>query len=215
MADSLSTPTSLPRVDGLSANGTTPPPPLEEGPNPFNAASLRLAQDFGTALDVQRPLTHVPVRKPAKEWFVRVHPDPAFHLPTTMIELKETNELYLVAPALRPYLAKENTFVYKQLFTAITRQGTVFLWPIPLPRNDRDVNAWTRTALEVAHRAQSAWVRLRSDQEAGAYFADVAAYGAEPVWPRESFDAMLVIAFKDRYIASLDHTVLRQLSGEV
>ncbi len=41
----------------------------------------------------------VPVRKPGKAWWVRVHPDPAYSLSTAVVELKEDRETYLVAPA--------------------------------------------------------------------------------------------------------------------
>ena len=37
---------------------------------------------------------------------------------------------------------------------------------------------------------------------------------AEPEWPAESFEDLLKIAFRDRFIQSLDHEVLRKLRGE-
>ena len=40
----------------------------------FDLDSLRLKQDFSETLGVQRVLSHVPVRKPNKTNFIRVHP---------------------------------------------------------------------------------------------------------------------------------------------
>jgi hypothetical protein len=37
----------------------------------------------------------------------------------------------------------------------------------------------------------------------------------EPQWPGIGFEELLRIAFKGRYIDSLDHPVLRRLRGEI
>jgi len=76
-------------------------------PDPFDPASLRLGQDFALNLGVKKALLTIPVRKPSKESWVRVHPNPDYSLVTTVIELKEEREFYLVAPALRSELASE------------------------------------------------------------------------------------------------------------
>src|SRR5436305_101953 len=43
--------------------------------DPFDLDSLRLSQDFASAVGVKQLITTVPVRKPSKEWFVRTYPD--------------------------------------------------------------------------------------------------------------------------------------------
>src|SRR5262245_54168798 len=73
----------------------------ESAPDPFDPASLRINGDALAAIGVKKLLTTVPVRKPDKSWFVRVHPDPAFRIETIIIELKEDREAFLVAPDLR------------------------------------------------------------------------------------------------------------------
>lgn len=92
-------------LDALTPDsvGESPPlflpngvPPLQEGPDPFDPASLRLPQDFSAALGVKRALLTVPVKKPNREWFVRTHPDPAYQLNTAVIEIKNPDEIYLV-----------------------------------------------------------------------------------------------------------------------
>ena len=116
MTKSAQAPESLPDLAAGSLNGVPTPPDLEEGPDPFDPEHLRLPQDFGAALGVKKALLTIPVRRPAREWFIRTHPDPAYHLHTAVIELKEVGEVYLVAQHLWPDLAGESTFTSKMLF---------------------------------------------------------------------------------------------------
>jgi hypothetical protein len=95
--------------------------------DPFDPAALRLPQNFAAQLGVQKALLTVPVRKPDKAWFVRVHPSEDYRLQTAVVELKEERETYLVASALWQELAGETTFSPRVLFTAVNRQGVTFL----------------------------------------------------------------------------------------
>ena len=57
---------------------------------------------------MKKLLTTVPVRKPNRQDFVRVHPDPAFRLtPAAIIEVKEDREVYLVTPDMAQLLPGE------------------------------------------------------------------------------------------------------------
>src|SRR6516165_5187877 len=100
--------------------------------SPFdNLSALRLDQSYADTVGVTKLLTTVPVRKPNRQEFVRVHPGPSYRLtPVGIIEVKEDREVYLVprdvALALPPQVARE--VVPVTLFTAINRQGTLFLW---------------------------------------------------------------------------------------
>ena len=71
--------------------------------NPFDdLSSLRLDQSFADTVGVKKLLTTVPVRKPNRQDFVRVHPDPTYRLtPAAIIEVKEDREVYLVTPEWR------------------------------------------------------------------------------------------------------------------
>src|SRR6516164_8469822 len=99
---------------------------VTQTPNPFDPAALRLDQSFADTVGVTKLLTTVPVRKPNRQEFVRVHPGPSYRLtPVGIIEVKEDREVYLVprdvALALPPQVARE--VVPVTLFTAINRQG--------------------------------------------------------------------------------------------
>jgi hypothetical protein len=184
-------------------------------PNPFDPARLRLSQDFAVGLGVKKALLTIPVRKPAKEWWVQVCPDEAYRMQTYVVDLKEDREMYLVERSLWPELAGEGTFGPRALFTAINRQGVLFLWPIRLPGPDGKLDEWNASALEAARRASGSWVRVVANMGLGAYDVyETQAQWPEPQWPTEPFSDLLRVAFKNRYIDRLDHAILKQLRGE-
>jgi hypothetical protein len=202
----------------LSTNGHGEPTFTKAAapPDPFDPARLRLSQDFAATVGVKKALLTVPVRKPDKSWFVQVHPNEAYRIQTAVIELKEDREVYLIDPALWPELATEATFGPRALFTAITRQGVVFLWPIRLPGADGKVDEWSASALEAATMAAGKWCRVVANMHLGAY--EVFEAGGElaaPQWPDLPLSELLRIGFKGRFVDSLDHPVLRKLRGEV
>jgi hypothetical protein len=199
-----------------TAEGEPSPATAAPAPDPFDPASLRLSQDIAASIGVKKALLTVPVRKPDKSWFVRVHPDENYRLQTAVIELKEDRETYLVSRELWPELAAEATFSPRALFTAINRQGVLFLWPVKLPGTAGRVDEWSRTALEAAELAAKRWVRVVANMSLGAYEVFQATGQLnEPEWPETPFHELLRIAFKDRFIQSQDHPVLRRLRGEV
>ena len=176
--------------------------------------NLRLPQDYAASLGVKKALLTVPVNKPQRQSFVRVHPDPEYRCDTMLLEAKEDRESYLVAPELWAELPGE--LAPKTLFTAITRQGVVLLWPIRLPGEDGRLDEWSRSAREAAELAMAQWVRVAGNQSLGAYEV-FAAQGelADPTWPEHSFHELLKIAFKDRQIEDLEHPLVHQLLGRV
>lgn len=184
--------------------------------DPFDPERLRLAQDFGANLGVKKAIVTVPVRKPSKESWVRVHPDDDFRIQTGILELKEDREIYLVDPELIPELSTESTFGPRLLLTTITRQGVLFLWPIRLPGYDGRLDTWNQSAQEAANMAINNWVRISPNMGLGGYDVYNASAGLpEPEWPSLGFREILSIAFKDRRIDSLDHVVLKRLRGEL
>ncbi len=185
-----------------------------ETPDPFDPESLRLSQDFAQLADVKPILATVPVRKPGRQDYVRINVDPDYQLTTAILQLKEEREDYIVAADVRQELFGE--LVPVTLFTAINRQGVVFLWPCRIPDETGRSNSWHESALEAADLARESWVRISADMSLGAYRLYVAGGQLpEPEWPEESFRELLKIAFKSRYIDNHDHPVLKRLRGEV
>jgi hypothetical protein len=183
-------------------------------PDPFDPENLRLSQDFSATAGVKKLLNVVPVRKPGRQDFVRTHPDPDYRVSTAVVEVQEDREMFLVSPQLRDDLFSECLSV--SLFTAINRQGTLFLWPCKLPGSDGRTNRWHDSALDAAERAQTAWMRIQADMNLGAYqFFEPRDPLPDPVWPEHSFRGILEIAFRGRFIDSMDHPIIKRLHGKL
>ena len=91
----------------------------------FDLEKLRLSQNFQDIVGVKKKIITVPVRKPDRQAFVRVHSDESYRLQTAVLEVKEDRDTYLVAQPLWAELPGE--IVPKVLFTTINRQGVVFI----------------------------------------------------------------------------------------
>lgn len=182
--------------------------------NPFDPAALRVNQDFLSAAGTEKLVVDTPVRRPNGQEFVRVHRDENYRLiPAAIIEVKEDREVYLVDPSLVEVVNEEIHLV--GLYTAISKQGAVFLWPVKVPKPDGRANSWHHSAMAAANEARDAWVRVKANMSAGAY--DVfKAKGEipEPQWPNVTFERLLELAFKDdRIIRDLNHAVIKRLHG--
>jgi hypothetical protein len=183
---------------------------------PFDPKRLRLSQDLSATLGVKKAIITIPVRKPSRETWVRVHPAEAYRIQTGILELKEEREIDLVAPELWSTLASEATFSARVLFTAITRQGVLFLWPIRLPGQGGKVDSWNRSALEAAMLSINRWVRIAANMNLGAYDVfEATGTIPDPEWPDILLRDILQIAFKDYLIDDFNHPVLRRLRGEL
>jgi hypothetical protein len=180
--------------------------------DPFRPENLRLPQGF-TELGVKRIVNTVLVRRPGRQDFIRVHPDPAFRCDLPIIELKDDREEYVVVRELVPELGGE--VVAKTLYTAITRQGVVFLWPVRLPTPEGKDTIWWTSARDAAARATQSWIRVTSNMNLGAYECwEASGNLGEPKWPELGFWDLIRVAFQTRIIDRLDHPVLKRLRGE-
>ena len=185
---------------------------IEASTNPFDPSHLRLSQNFAGSTGVKKHYTTIPVRKPGRQDFIRTNPDPAYRLETAVLELKEERETYLVDPSLWNELPGE--LIPKLLITYINRQKVLCLWPIRLPGPDGRIDEWNSSALEASEMAQNKWVRLSANMSLGAYEIFSATGDIpEPEWPELTFEEILKIAFKGRYIDNLDHPVVQRLLG--
>jgi hypothetical protein len=178
----------------------------------YGLEALRLKQNFDEIVGAQAVLATVAVRKPGpQEWF-RVHPDSSWRLQTTLLILKEDRESYLVSPDLRAQLWDEILPIV--LYTAMSRQGEPFLWPVRLPKTDGKTDRFMETDLTAAKVAETQWTRRYWVPDAKSHKIITAQnLTDEPVWPGVGFAELLKIAFKDRFIKDLSHPVLKKLRG--
>jgi hypothetical protein len=185
-------------------------------PNSINLNRLRLSQNFADLVGVKKQLLVVPVRKPDRQWFVRVRPEPEWTFTTATLTVKEErgSETYIVDRALWEFLPGE--LVPTLLVVGITRQNALFVWPLRLPGADGRSDAWGRSALAAADLAKREWVRVAANMATGMY--DVSSASAdlpEPDWPDVNFQRVIDLAFQGRFIQSADHPVVRKLRGEM
>jgi hypothetical protein len=177
-------------------------------------SALKLDQSFTVSVGVKKLLKTVPVRKPNRQDFTRVHPAPEYRLsPAALIELKEDRETYLVTPSMAANLPGE--FQPATLFLATNRQGVAFIWPVKLPGPDGKVNSWHSSAAEAAELAMTSWVRMTANMSLGAYelFEATSNSLPDPIWPDFPFKEIMQIAFRDRVIDTPDHPLVKKLQG--
>jgi hypothetical protein len=186
-----------------------------ESPENFDLARLRLPQNFGDTIGVKKRLVTMPVRKPHRQEFVRVHPDTDNRLETALLTFKgEPDGTYLVAPELWEQLSDEITPTL--LLLATTPQAASFLWPLRLPRSDGRQDHWSQSALEAAQLAQDRWIRIVANMSQGSYDVwEATSPLTDPQWPDVTFQDVIKLAFGGRYIDAANHPILKRLRGEL
>jgi hypothetical protein len=179
----------------------------------FDPEKLRVRGDHLNGVTVQKLLTTVPVKRPGKQSFIRVHPDESYRLDTVLLELKDEDEVYLLAPQLAIDLPGARV---ARLHLFVDRNMNPALWPIPLPGADGRENEWHRSARIAAGKAMEQWVRLEADRALGGYKVFAASGQIEdPTWPKETLGELLKVAFgPDRFIRTMEHPVVKRLRGE-
>jgi hypothetical protein len=190
-------------------------PPSEQAPlNPFDPERLRISLDHTDGVGVKKIINTIPVRKPDKQDYIRVHTDETFRLAVAVIDLRADRETFLVVPDIVRDIPGEYAMV--TIFTCITRAGVVFLWPVRLPSSDGRQSDWARSEAEAAEMAMQRWVRVKANTNLGAYEVfEATGTIPDPEWPDLTFSQMLTIAFKGRLVDSYSHPVLKRLRGEV
>lgn len=182
-------------------------------PDPFDPAQFAANSTVLGGVGVTKEMVTCPVRKPNKQEFVRVHPGAECQLRAHILELKEEREIYLVMPAVAAALPGETRTVNLRL--TVSRQGAVFLWPVPEPSLDGRETGWGTSARAAAISAETKWVRIVANMPQGAYdlFAAPGALGT-PVWPDKPLRDILAVAFGESFIIrDAGHPVVKRLLG--
>ena len=72
------------------------------------------------------------------------------------------------------------------------------------------------SAKKAAELAKKKWVKVVSNMSLGGYEVyEATGELPDPEWPDLSFEKIMEVAFKDRYITGMDHPVIRRLNGEI
>jgi hypothetical protein len=200
----------------LAARSRARPEPSSNSasaPDPFDPAQFAVRGTVAGGIGVVKQLVTCPVRKPARQEFVRVHPDAEYRLIANILELKEERETYLLDPSVAAELPGEVRIVSLRL--TVSRQGAIFLWPVPEPSLDGHENSWRTSARAAADKAESQWTRIVSNMSQAAYDVYVApGVLGEPVWPDKSRAEIIKVAFGEKFIIRDGaHPVVRRLLG--
>lgn len=200
----------------LAARSQAKPDPSynsASAPDPFDPAQFAVSGTAVRGVGVVKQLVTCPVRKPARQEFVRVHPDAEYRLSANILELKEERETYLLDPSVAAELPGEARIVSLRL--TVSRQGALFLWPVPDPSLDGHENAWWTSVRIAAEKAEREWTRMVANMSQGAYDVYVApGVLGEPVWPDKSLGEIIKVAFGEKFIIRDGaHPVVRRLLG--
>jgi hypothetical protein len=173
----------------------------------YRGASKPLEEDE-TATGIQ---TNIPVKKPGKKNFFRVHPDQSYRLYDIAVIEEGGGELYLIDPDVElpgdalQFVSREN------LLVSITHRGKLFVWHF----KNTDTS-WLSSALRVARRAQDEWLRVKADFDSGGYIVFTAPEplrSKKPIFPAMSPEEIFTLAFENRRITSVDDPVIRRARG--
>jgi hypothetical protein len=184
----------------------------EETQNPFDPKRFRISQRFGEGLDARPVIASVNVRKPHRQWWFRVHPDPNMQLDACVLLYEGDQQFYLVDPQMIPALPGETSAM--TLYTAINMNGGLFLWPVKLPDEEGKQHECHITLHRAADLASTEWVRVAWHKPTMNYQVTRArGQVPEPQFPEAGLQKLLSIAFADRFITDLDHPVAKNLLG--
>ena len=90
--------------------------------------SVRISSRRGGA---KKLITTIPVRKPDKQVYFRIHPSPDYRANVAVVMLKEDRETFLLTPSIAEAIPNEYAMV--TLYVGLTRQNVLFLIPAKLP----------------------------------------------------------------------------------
>jgi hypothetical protein len=187
-----------------------------QAPDRFDPVNVRINPSLALGAGVKKSLVVLPVRKPNKSEWVRVHPDEEYHLHTAVLEIKgegkSAEEVYLVPAHLQPELALDPCFRLCVLALAVSRHGDYFLKRVNLPREGDRSNTWTDSALAALKTATKTWTRVGANMRAGMYDVFEATVPIpDPSWPTMAPPELLRAAFANKYIDSMAHPAVQQL----
>jgi hypothetical protein len=167
-------------------------------------------------LDPKAPIkpatfSKIEIKKPPADHFVHVHPNPDCNGVFPLYADSEAKRFdpYLIAPELIDSLPPQVRINVKhyRLAAAITDSGRLFLWHVAQTGSD-----WHEQGDQCILTAMTQWTKVIPDTN-GYRQEDPVVQLPEPVFPDWSFAEYLARAFKDRYIDSLEHPVIKRLAG--
>jgi len=181
----------------------------------FDPSIFRITPGPTSEVRTERHLSIIPVRKPGKQDYVRVHPSERFRHPCGLFMLKGDERPYMVAPHI--YDAFQEDMKLVELRLTIDRQGHLLLWPVPQPPVEGKEHSYNFSQRAAADEAEDQWLRMYSIQSLGQYESKTAESNIpDPEWPDRTMTELLEIAFSDEHIIDkLEHPAIKTLLGAI
>jgi hypothetical protein len=159
----------------------------------------------------------VVVRRPSGQEFIRVKPCREGRAPIALIkDERNRNAWYAVIPELESEFEDDITlgYVVEVMSNVKSDDGEqeYFLWVLPLQDHNGRDNDWWESWREIASIAETRWVKVKSGKRK-AYPKDPTTEIPDPPWPEMSFDEAFDLAFKGRFLTTLQHPFAKFLRG--
>lgn len=182
---------------------------------PFDPSVFRITPGPISEVKTERHLSLIPVRKPSKQAYVRVHPEEDYRHPCGLFILEGDERPYMVTQPIFEAFSDDMKLVDLRL--TIDRQANLIFWPVPQPPAEGTENLWNLSQREVADNAKITWLRLVSNKRLKQYESEVARGKIpEPEWPNRSMPELLEIAFSGGHIIdTINHPAIQTLLGAV
>jgi hypothetical protein len=106
-----------------------------------------------------------------------------------------------------------------RLTLCVSRETGLFLWPLKYGeekfKNQRD--DFSKAALRACKEAETTWGSLYWKNGTATYTwepAEASADFGDPKWPDQSFEDLVLLAFENKILTSLDDPLIRRLLGK-
>jgi hypothetical protein len=189
-------------------------PPRANVPDPVEALDAYKSQGQLGAGAVRKPpskVTALMERKPSSEEFIRVKPgEERFY---RLFKMKRADRKYLFRPAVEPYLPARQIRAYRLVLAMPLCAVTPFVWAMPVPMDDLGYS-WHASWDALSRKAETTWIKITADMGGGCYIdEEPEETPPEPVWPTQTFDELILLAFRNGRIDDLGHPVFKIIRG--
>ena len=155
-------------------------------------------------------------RKPRKNEFVQRHPDPSWTASLGTLDIG-MDGLFVVKPDLVSSLI-EHGLTHRKVYSLINRDGDMFFAPYKIPDRDGNLDKWNQSAHRILSEdwTTNTWFKVMSQKKSGKYIARRALKDDIPApdWPdQKTFMEYLLDSVRDRFIDSMEHSVVKALLG--
>ena len=201
-----------PKPEPVAASESLPPGPPMQSYGEFSPENLRVLNTMDLGKLVRQELVEIPVRKPKKDEWFRVHLD--YQQQGGILELDSLNKLYWVSKKMQSQVEHDPCFTYRLCVLAVSRQGAPFIWPVKTNSKAGGTgDKFVRVPFAAMILGKEKWTRLYWSQERSEYQIESSELLDEPKFPDKPFPELLKLAFKDTVIDTVDHPAILDLKG--